>query len=430
MSFTYPGAPKDQIYKVDRLPAVLMFEFQEELSVMENDYKVIYNGVKGASIILPTIMIVIYDRHGNTAKILYDTLSYYEEPDNRKKLEEKGLAPWEASLSDPFKPFRRGFKITIDLDEVTMVKDPRFTDKASRKLSGIEQSCEATFTQPYWDELYDERYNPPEGWMTHIADETWKASSAWYVFAEKYGSAYYYRTDLYSGSDALIETQRMLGFGDGTMEELLNRLGYPELDWVDTMNRYESVHLEVPWIMADMYISPEYEYMFTVLTTLHVSSTDTYTQGWSFRGKLVTGVSKQSSVKVNEAVDINTNGTIRIVIPQEYMYLGDGYVVDYEVNMVDFGPCRYWEVVPYTLFVPRYIVLDLFSRYYEERCIGGCDSNAVDYALDMLHYSTNVSVLLDDIIDVNPGDPILEDTSSVSSSYGLSGSIVNIYKEW
>ena len=90
MSFTYPGAPKDQIYKVDRLPAVLMFEFQDELAVMENDYKAIYNGVKGTSIILPTIMIVIYDRHGNTAKILYDTLSYYEEPDNRKKLEEKG----------------------------------------------------------------------------------------------------------------------------------------------------------------------------------------------------------------------------------------------------------------------------------------------------------------------------------------------------
>ena len=48
----------------------------------------------------------------------------------------------------------------------------------------------------------------------------------------------------------------------------------------------------------------------------------------------------------------------------------------------------------------------------------------------MLHYSTNVSILLDDIIDVDPSDPILEDTSSVSSSYEISGSIVNIYKEW
>ncbi len=430
VSFTYPGAPKDQIYKVDKLPAVLRFEFQEELAVMESDYKNLYNGVNEASVILPTIMIIIYDKNGNSAGLLYDTLSYYEEPGNRKELEEKGIAPWSASLSDPFKPFKEGFKIVIDLDKVIMVKDLRFTEKPPRKLPSIGQSCEATFTQPYWNELYDERYNPPEGWIMHIDGEDWKAGSAWFTFAEKYGSAYYYRTDLYSISDALAETQRMLGFGDGTMEELLSRLGYPELDWIDSISKYESVYLEVPWLMTDMYISPEYEYMFTVFATLHVTGTHTYTQGWSFRGKLILGVSKQSPVNIDEAVFISTNGTIRIVIPQMYIYLGDGYIVDYEVNMVDSGSCSYWEVIPYTLFVPRYVVVDLFSQYYSETCIDDCVNNAVDYALSMLYYSSNISIMLDDIIDVTPGTFILEDTSSVSSSYEISGSIVNIYKEW
>ncbi len=409
---------------------MLRFEFQEELAVLEDDYKKLYNGVKGVSVILPTIMIVVYDKNGNTAKFFYDTLSYYEEPDNRKKLEEKGIEPWEASLSDPFKPFREGFTITIDLDKVSMVKDPRFTDKQPRKLPSIGQSCEATFTQPYWYELYDQRYNPPGGWMTHIDGEDWKAASAWYTFAEKYGSAYYYRTDLYNRASALTETQRMLGFGEGTMEELLNRLGYPELDWIDTMNKYKNVTLQVPWIMARLYISPEYQGKVITEVSLYATTTKTYRHGWSFRGMLVTGVSLHSSTIVNKPVSTASNRTVMVIVPQEYTYLGDGYIVDYEVNRVYVGSCSYWQVIPYTLFVPRYTVTSYFNEVDDVKCSGDCNNSTINNALNNLQYSTNVSVLLDDIIDITMSGPVLEDTSSVALSYELSGSIVNIFKEW
>lgn len=134
-----------------------------------------------------------------------------------------------ASPMDPFKPFREDFKITVDLDKTRMVKDLRSNDEPTHAIPGVSQGCDPTLTLPYWSELYYERHSPPDGWVFHIIGEDWRARAAWKVFAEKYGSSYYYRTDLYSKSGALAATQSMLSFGEGSMDELLGRLGYPEL---------------------------------------------------------------------------------------------------------------------------------------------------------------------------------------------------------
>ena len=124
VEFAYPGAPTEYVTeKIEGLPHVIRVNVSKEISIMEAELKEIYKITGGeGSKILPGLNIRIYDSNGYYTHIIYSSLDYYKE--RAEELKDKGLTPEEASLQDPFKPFKEGFTIVIDLDKVNMTKIP------------------------------------------------------------------------------------------------------------------------------------------------------------------------------------------------------------------------------------------------------------------------------------------------------------------
>ena len=338
----------------------------------------------GASVPLPTVTVTffLHDSNGTEyiATIFYGPIKHlmrqgYSEPEASRK-----------ALGDPLLHFRGTTPLTIriDLDELahSMVKfdltpvverlrteqatQPRAPKQSPLPLTGT--TCPSD-TEPYWTDLYNSKDNPPTEWMQHISgvnDQVKK--DLWYEFATRLGVAYYFDAGL-PLEQVLYEVQQYaLKEGVWHMDALLRKLyekhyGYPPdpyntPDWQDSQQPGTTMTLHIPYVGIKAYYYQNEPIEFTAtLTKIKLKKS---VKGVTFMGKLIYGTEETALSGYSNYINVYYDSVYKkkyIMVPVEYTYNGDGLAVAYDVKKVDIAGCgSYWRVVPFTSFIPIYII--------------------------------------------------------------------------
>ena len=223
--------------------------------------------------------------------------------------------------------------------------------------------CRPKLLEVYWDELYNNRYNPPDGWMKHIlGDLDSHKKYLWKVFASIFSLAYLYPKDEYSLQDVLFCMSHGIGpQGAGTMHQLFIILqqNSPAPAWKNTIKPGTKIHIEGT-IGVEMY----FKIKAPLEASLSVSKTGekSYECGITFLGHIIFGYQEFNLEGEQAQRTIYYSNKYHIAylkVPMTIEYEGDGYSLSYYVDTVYYNGTWYWVAIPLISFVPLYKIVDM-----------------------------------------------------------------------
>lgn len=381
---------------------------------------------------MPTIVIVFYLHEGGSEYIFshrYTALEYYLD---------RGLRPveaLEAAAANPLAVFdnptilldgRHGLLDKLEAGRVE-VPEPGASGAGQPGASG----CSDTYTKVYYEELWDSRYSPPEGWMSRVVgvSDEYKAA-LWRVFASKYSKAYYFSASKYSYGDVYGYAVSTFRGGEGivTMRQLLYRLGANTADWIPSRAPYERVGMDVPYIgVAAKFYSGGGSLVF-IAEALRTNYTVSV-RGFTFMGVTLYGVSSIPAFE-GDMTALYSDGKRYVMVPVEYTFIDDGLLQVFDIDEVYDPACGpYWRLLVIHSFTPFYVMTreDLANAYTYAASLQDPDPPA----LEQLAYETGYTTLMDSSVYAGIGETVFKEMNADPSLDGSYGALVyNVYKPW
>jgi hypothetical protein len=376
---------------------------------------------------LPTLSITVTFNRGVeecVAHYTYSTVEYFVEigfdvAQATIKAIEDPLAHLRKPLTVTLRPAMPNgeFKVvctdtTPHLEELKRITDSLLTTESStRDIASIgeTQSCPPWFTEVWWTTLYDNRNNPPQGWMTNIYSvygqpipDNWKMY-VWEFYATRYSQAYYYRADTYSlewAKEITLDWLKLPSEGLYTMDRWIIRMfdlmyDRKDVQWKDYWENYG----EFPsWQGYPAYIGFEvYNPNFKQIQALASIGGIAGRQerlGFAVLGLIIYSDSRVIRTAFTEPIGSNPNYSYHkgyVIVSTSYAYMYDGLLVHLDVNRVIVGSCgEYWRVVPYTAIMPIYYVA---VDWHDRQRVYSTDPNFYpDFYRDLLYQASRDTI--------------------------------------
>jgi hypothetical protein len=303
--------------------------------------------------------------------------------------------------------------------------------------------------------LYDYRYNPPPGWYANITGiPDYLKEAIWRWYASNFSVAYLWeQTPACSSEDAVFSTAylacvsinpnyyampslcysaglmwRVTAPGIYDMDAWLNDIMIAfhvanSVDWRDYKDhlRVKSItHWTwVPYLGIKMYNS--YEKPIVVSGSISVATTMKVKRGISFLGIIAWPQSEEQPLTASGA-SIPCGGRWcegYAVFWTGIRYVGDVMAVMYDVSEETIGGKRYWVVTPVATVLPA---IQTLVDYSSGTPMGSIDSNL----LNSFTYQRSYNRVVISRSNVQPGDWIYRDTSTISISADLGNKLAQL----
>ncbi len=239
--------------------------------------------------------------------------------------------------------------------------------------------CPLLTTSIYNQELYNNRYNPPQEWLSQIqlvSSSTPKeqvVKDLWELFAELFSKQYYYPGYCSPEEVTSAISSTMLGLGPGvhSVDKLIMKLA-EYTGWYSVVAGWQdqyplgsiTKHYDKAPIMRIAVSSTSYpppnrvEFsIYVVGIKQHENRIGIAVGNIIFLGYDAVAESFVDSEPVNiEPDDVNGNGMAFIYAPADIIYMGDDVAIVYHVEKTYISGQEVWKVTPVFLFVPGYVI--------------------------------------------------------------------------
>jgi hypothetical protein len=240
-------------------------------------------------------------------------------------------------------------------------------------------SCPLLTTTIYNQELYNNRYNPPQEWLSQIelvsssVPKKQVVKELWELFAELFSKQYYYPgyCSPEQVTSAISSTMLDLGPGIHFMDKLIARLA-EYTGWYSVVAGWQDhyppgsivKHYDKAPIMRVTLSSTSIPLPHNIQLVMDVAAYEQHETkiGISIGGIIFLGydnvVNKPSDLSpISIAPDgVEGNGVAYIFAPADIAYMGDAIAIVYHIDKTYLDGQEVWRVTPTFRFVPDYII--------------------------------------------------------------------------